>query len=566
VWNEAGLGRSARARRLRYQFLENAFALSNSHADGGERWSPIGFAHGELIADAAGLRVDRGEGSRIRTEAQGHFTMMTTMNMNSPGFVRRVTKANAGIRVAIGVAVLLSLAGVSAAFATAPEDRSKPATAKDAAAADVLKVLTDAREAFKRHSAMSFTAAATTTPPKGQPTKDASGLIVLSSADAGGWKVSAKGSGLGLFGVPRAEGAAAPTESQIVPDAPIAFHLGFDGAMAWSLRESDKVLLTRTIREHANLTAFFGSQLAGAILPWEFMGDTPLDFKPETMVGEGSQSVGGIACDVIRITPKAADHAATRDVTGSQVRIFIAKSDKLPRRIERTLGEGESASRTIAEFTDWKLDRDAEPGAFVMSPPDGFMVRSADPRRARPQPSPEQRNPGPGSRQQSGVGGILQPGAAAPDWTLTDGSGNERSMKDYRGKVVLLDFWGSWCPPCVAAMPEVEKIHDEYKDKGVVVLGMNFERDANADPVAFMAKHGHTYGLIRNAEKIAREYRVFAWPTFYVIDREGKVVTGLQGFAPNASRVIREAIDKALSAEATAAAPAEPAPAAGESK
>lgn len=491
--------------------------------------------------------------------------MMTTINTNLPRPSSRDAHGRIRTRATIGIAVLLCFAGWT--FASAPADKSNPPAAKAATGtADVQKVLAEAREAFTKLGAMSFTATATTTAPKGKPTKDASGLVVLSSADAGGWKVSAKGEGLGLFGVPRAEGAAATTESQIMPDAPIAFHLGYDGAMAWSLRDNDKVLLTRTIREPGNLTTFFGSQLAGTIVPWEFLGEKPLDFKPEHVTSDGTETVGGIACDVIRVTTDAAANSGVRDVTGSHVRIFIAKSDKLPRRIERTLGEGDAAARTVVDLTDWKLDRDTEPGAFVMSPPDGFMVRSADPRRPRPQPAPERPSPGPGSRQQSGVGGILQPGAVAPDWTLTDGAGIERSMKDYRGKVVLLDFWGSWCPPCVAAMPEVEKIHNEYKDKGVVVLGMNFERDANADPVAFMAKHKHTYGLIRNAEKIAREYRVFAWPTFYVIDREGKVVTGLQGFAPNASRVIREAIDKALSAEAPKGAPADAGSSAGERK
>src|SRR5687767_10454531 len=67
--------------------------------------------------------------------------------------------------------------------------------------------------------------------------------------------------------------------------------------------------------------------------------------------------------------------------------------------------------------------------------------------------------------------------AAAPDFTLTDISGKQVSLKDYRGKVVLVDFWATWCPPCRVSIPAMEELHKEYGPKGLQVLSVSMDED-----------------------------------------------------------------------------------------
>lgn len=86
-----------------------------------------------------------------------------------------------------------------------------------------------------------------------------------------------------------------------------------------------------------------------------------------------------------------------------------------------------------------------------------------------------------------------------------------------------MDFWGTWCPPCRMAMPAIQKVHEKFKGKPVVVLGLNFEQRASADPAAFMKTNGYTYELLLKADSILDDYQVEAFPTLIVIGMDGKV-------------------------------------------
>jgi thiol-disulfide isomerase/thioredoxin len=123
---------------------------------------------------------------------------------------------------------------------------------------------------------------------------------------------------------------------------------------------------------------------------------------------------------------------------------------------------------------------------------------------------------------------ILPAGMAAPGWTLKDSAGNLRHLSDYRGKIVVLDFWATWCGPCKLSMPEIQKIHVKYGGQGVVVLGMNaFE---TSDPAKFMAANGYTYSLIMKADEVAGLYKVTGIPAVFVIDASGKIYYSRLGY------------------------------------
>src|SRR4030042_3681066 len=128
----------------------------------------------------------------------------------------------------------------------------------------------------------------------------------------------------------------------------------------------------------------------------------------------------------------------------------------------------------------------------------------------------------------------------APDFTLKDLSGNSVSLQQYRGKVVLLDFWATWCQPCRYSIPELVDIQDKYRDKGLVVIGISVDdprKVTNKYIAAFKEKYKVNYTILRADEKISATYfgkRNFPIPTIFLINREGMIVNKHTGFIPGA--------------------------------
>jgi peroxiredoxin/outer membrane lipoprotein-sorting protein len=119
-------------------------------------------------------------------------------------------------------------------------------------------------------------------------------------------------------------------------------------------------------------------------------------------------------------------------------------------------------------------------------------------------------------------------GRPAPDFTLTDLSGREVSLKELRGQVVVLDFWATWCGPCRIDMPRIEALHNELKDKGLHVFGVNGEETQVAR--AYVDRNGYTFPTLSDpGMQVAQKYQVNALPTAVVIDKEGNVAVYLQG-------------------------------------
>lgn len=123
-------------------------------------------------------------------------------------------------------------------------------------------------------------------------------------------------------------------------------------------------------------------------------------------------------------------------------------------------------------------------------------------------------------------------GSQAPDFTLKSKSGKNVRLSDYRGQVVMINFWASWCGPCRQEMPLLEKMHRRYSKLGFVLLGVNVEADsskANAYlkdiPVSFPV-------LYDTNNKASKLYDVSAMPTTIILDRNGKMRFLHQGYKP----------------------------------
>jgi peroxiredoxin len=109
------------------------------------------------------------------------------------------------------------------------------------------------------------------------------------------------------------------------------------------------------------------------------------------------------------------------------------------------------------------------------------------------------------------------------NFTLTDLSGKSWTLKDLKGKVVLLNFWATWCPPCRKEMPDLEMLYRRFGPQGLVILGIDDEEAGKVRP--FIAQQGTTYPvLLDSGRKVNTLFQIEGIPKTFVYDRDGKIV------------------------------------------
>ncbi len=142
----------------------------------------------------------------------------------------------------------------------------------------------------------------------------------------------------------------------------------------------------------------------------------------------------------------------------------------------------------------------------------------------------------------------VEVGGTAPDFDAVDGEGVAFKLSDYRGKVVLLDFWGFWCGPCVASLPHVRTLSERFKDAPFAVIGVNTDDDRQRFLDQCKARNITWRNAFTGAKDnaISRQYRVRGYPTVLVIDHEGVVRKRYLGAAPQ--REVERAIEELIEA------------------
>ena len=141
-------------------------------------------------------------------------------------------------------------------------------------------------------------------------------------------------------------------------------------------------------------------------------------------------------------------------------------------------------------------------------------------------------------------------GDSAPAFSLQEITGETVSLEDYRGQIVLLDFWATWCPPCRKSIPEVIALQDKYKEQGLVVLGISMDdpnKVSDSDLAAFKKHYKINYKILKASAEVVKDYfgkTNISIPTMFFIDREGKIVDKHVGFMPGA---IEASLKKMLS-------------------
>jgi peroxiredoxin len=148
----------------------------------------------------------------------------------------------------------------------------------------------------------------------------------------------------------------------------------------------------------------------------------------------------------------------------------------------------------------------------------------------------------------SGVRAMLQSPSQrkpAPEFALKDSSGKVASVKDYRGKVLLLDFWATWCHGCTREMPWFVAFHRKYASKGLSVVGVSLDGDGWKAVEPFLKVSDVPYRIVLGNESLAKEYGIAAMPDTYLIDRDGRIAATYSGVVDRVD--VEENIQKLLS-------------------
>ena len=454
-----------------------------------------------------------------------------------------------------------------------PKDALTAPSADEAAKKkEATRVLAIAKKAMSETKALSYTADFTSesintkdakaTPKSGAPVNAS---IVIARAEAGGWRIAASGK--------RTIAAKKAGDEAVVEP----FEIGFDGVTARSLRTREEMVVERSATDLADVQSFFSGQQAGGVLPWDVLGDPEKLFNnTDDAISEGLAPVNGSNCYVVFIPAadgaktipsvkpdmskapgkdkKDADSAATEPKPiRAGTRYFFDTADNLPRKIERILlgtaaaaeekpAQGGTAglmmTRTLT-LADVKTNEKAAAGRFTIEVPDGYRVKADAPKRTKDaDKAPASKDGSKPGKLPSSDPSLIAVGSDFPAFSLPDGHEVEKDAKsekkitnaDLKGKVVVLDFWATWCGPCIAAMPAIQELHNDYKDKDVLVFGVNTEDDAPEKAVAFKKKKGYTYGSILKGGELSNQCKISGIPTFIVLGKDGKVAYAVSGF------------------------------------
>ena len=140
-----------------------------------------------------------------------------------------------------------------------------------------------------------------------------------------------------------------------------------------------------------------------------------------------------------------------------------------------------------------------------------------------------------------------QQGFMAPGFTTKDFAGQPVTLADLNGKVVLINFWASWCPPCRAEMQAIQHAYADGRDQGLVILAINASYQDDLQTAAqFAQTEGLTFPLLTDPDgSINRRYRVLALPTTFFIDRQGKIAKVVIG-GPMAEALVRSEVEALL--------------------
>lgn len=318
----------------------------------------------------------------------------------------------------------------------------------------------------------------------------------------------------------------------------IRFHVGHSNGQVWSRRENDKVLLISRAVGVERAIPFLEAQHAAHAMPWDLLSPKPLAFSSWKPEPAPARTVSGITYETIRLT-RAAANASDDLEWATNIIIMVDRETALPAGIVRAIKSQDPKAGDPFDITETyyfreiKVNEEAIPGEFAATPPKDAEVIHVPPAKdsgTRQEVSPPRDSLTEALRYARSDVRLLQPGTPAPDFSVRGFRGNTSSLGSHKGKVLVLDFWASWCPPCRESMPHLQRLHEKYKDKPVVFLGMNVENAGDSSALQFIKDNSITYPMFTATNTVKARYKAEHFPTFYIVSPDGKVVWGDVGW------------------------------------
>lgn len=136
----------------------------------------------------------------------------------------------------------------------------------------------------------------------------------------------------------------------------------------------------------------------------------------------------------------------------------------------------------------------------------------------------------------------------APDFTLLNLQGDTVTLDDYKGKVIVLNFFATYCPPCRAEIPDFVKLQEEYRNKGLIVIGISVDSNGMLILPTFINRLGINYPILLATNKVLKDYgNIDILPTTFIIDRQQRIIKQYTGMITRAdvTPVIEKALGKA---------------------
>jgi thiol-disulfide isomerase/thioredoxin len=158
----------------------------------------------------------------------------------------------------------------------------------------------------------------------------------------------------------------------------------------------------------------------------------------------------------------------------------------------------------------------------------------------------ELKKQGSASPEQIGAAAKIDPPARkAPGFALADVTGNSVDFSQFEGKVVLVDFWATWCPPCRRSIPDLAELHQKYSGKGFAVVGISLDQTGSEKVAVFSKQMQIPYTIVMGNPKVADDWKIGpSIPVAFLVDRNGEIVDRFVGYQDKSA--LEERIQKFL--------------------